>query len=790
MTYEQSEHTRTLALLPLRHGVLFPNTVISVPVGRDRSIALVESIKEGDSVVIAVQRDPEIDDPGIAELFPIATRAVVRKLVKVRQRRYQLVIEGQERCRLITLHAAHPYWRAEVEPVTETGGDQPEPRALVESLVERLGKLGKGNREFERRIAQARGRAPGAFADIVAGALDLSADKEIPLLLELDVPERLRRLYACLLEAEAFAEIKSKIDREVHKELGKQQREILLRQQLQAIQKELGDDDEEGAGKLREKLAAMDLPEETRKTVDRELRRLARMSPAQPEHHVIVSYLELIADLPWDKRADAHDDISAVEEHLDGDHYGLDEVKKRILEHLAVRKVTGGQRGAILCMAGPPGVGKTSLASSIAEATGRPFVRVSLGGVRDEAEIRGHRRTYIGAMPGRIVRAMTQAGVKNPIILLDEIDKLMQGWAGSPEAALLEVLDPEQNHTFTDHYLEMPFDLSEVLFICTANTLDTLSPPLRDRLEIVELEGYTMQEKQHIARRHLLPKQLERHGLTEDVVHISDAALNGVIQAYTREAGVRQLDRELTKICRAVTLESARQPEGKSAPTRIDDDDALAKYLGKPRFFEEMAERMAIPGVATGLAWTPVGGDILFIESSRMPGQGKLETTGQLGDVMKESARAALTYVRSHADELGVDADFLEKQDLHVHVPAGGTPKDGPSAGVTIFTALTSLLTGRRVRSDTAMTGECTLRGRVLPVGGIKSKVLAASRAGITRVILPEKNRRDLDEVPEEVRDCTEFIFAEDMSQVLDAALEGAVFDAPTTIGGRQPRVA
>ncbi|GAB4521609.1 MAG: hypothetical protein Tsb0020_40180 [Haliangiales bacterium] len=396
--------------------------------------------------------------------------------------------------------------------------------------------------------------------------------------------------------------------------------------------------------------------------------------------------------------------------------------------------------------------------------------------MRDEAEIRGHRRTYIGALPGRIVRAMTKAGVKNPIVLLDEIDKLAQGWQGWPEAALLEVLDPEQNHTFTDHYLELPFDLSETLFICTANTLDSLSAPLRDRLEIVELQGYTVQEKLHIARNHLLPAKLEDHGLTEDAVVITDDALSTVVREYTREAGVRQLARELTKICRAITLERARAPEAKSAAVDVDSGD-IPTYLGKQRFFEQASERTAIPGIATGLAWTPVGGDILFIETSRMPGKGRIETTGQLGDVMKESARAALTYVRSHADELGVDADFLESQDVHIHVPAGATPKDGPSAGVTIFTALSSLLSGRRVRSDTAMTGECTLRGRVLPVGGIKSKVLAAHRAGITRVILPHKNQRDIDDVPADVRDQMEFIFAEDMSDVLAAALEKSAFD-------------
>jgi ATP-dependent Lon protease len=576
-----------------------------------------------------------------------------------------------------------------------------------------------------------------------------------------------------LAEAKTRADLKRKIDSDVRREVGKNQREAMLREQLRAIKKEIGEDKGEGElSALKEKLDKAELPEEVRTVADREMRRLEGMAGPQAEGNVIRTYLEWIADLPWSKRAEAKNDLNAVAAKLDLDHYGLEDVMMRILEHMAVLKVSGNPRGSILCFAGPPGVGKTSLGQSIADATGRPFVRISLGGVRDEAEVRGHRRTYVGALPGRIIHVLRKAKVRNPVILLDEVDKLSTGgWGGSPEAALLEVLDPEQNKTFTDHYMELPFDLSEVLFICTANDLSALSAPLRDRLEIIELTGYTGDEKAHIARSHLIPKQLKEHSLPEGALTITDEALAGVIRDYTREAGVRQLTREIAKMARAVTLEIARDTTG-TPPKVAIDDKGLAKYLGKIKFFSEIAERTSVPGVATGLAWTPVGGDILFIETSRMPGKGNLEITGQLGDVMKESARAALTYVRSHADALGVDPAFLASQDLHIHVPAGGIPKDGPSAGVTIFTALTSLLTGRRVRSDTAMTGECTLRGRVMPVGGIKSKVLAAHRAGIARVILPSRNARDVEEIPDDVRNSMEFIFADDMSQVIAAALE------------------
>jgi len=617
------------------------------------------------------------------------------------------------------------------------------------------------------------GRDPGVFADRVAASLVMETEQAVEILALADVPERLQRLTELLAKLRTLAELKGKIEGEVREQFGKRQREAILREQLSAIRKELGEGDEDGeddVSRLRKRLQEAELPAEAQKVVDRELRRLQSASQG-PEAHVIRTYLEWIADLPWSQRAETVDDIERIADKLDADHYGLEDVKKRILEHMAVHKLSGNPRGTILCLVGPPGVGKTSLGQSIADATGRPFLRISLGGVRDEAEIRGHRRTYVGALPGRIVHALKKANVKNPVILLDEVDKLFQGWAGSPEAALLEVLDPEQNKTFTDHYLELPFDLSEVMFLCTANTLETLSAPLRDRLDIVELGGYTDVEKLHIGKAHLLPNRMRETGLPDGSLSITDSGLLTIIQNFTREAGVRQLDREITRLGRSVALEVARATD-RAAPRIVIDADNVGRYLGKPRFQSELRERTSLPGVATGLAWTPVGGDILFIETSRMPGKGRLEITGKLGDVMKESARAALSYVKSHAKELDADIEQLDSTDLHIHVPAGAVPKDGPSAGVTIFTALASLLSGRSVRADTAMTGEVTLRGRVLPVGGIKAKVLAAHRAGIRRVILPEKNARDLDEVPAEARNEMEFVLAGDMREVLAAALE------------------
>ncbi len=763
--------TNQYPLLPLRRGVLLPGTVSTLPIGRSRSLALVNAVRTGDLLVIASQSDPDAENPSVADLVPIGVLAKITRIARNKDGSARMVVEATERVHLRDNVQTEPFLRVEIEPVVELGGDSPEAKAIAEALAVHVNELA-GSAGVSLAVAVRKTTNPSRLADAVGAHLQLERESEVAVLMTLDVVERLRLIVRLVAEARELSDIRQKVDDEVRKRLNKHQRDAILRERMKAIQHELGEDDEASeVDKLRERITAAQLPEEAQKVADRELGRLAKLNPAHPEFGVARTYLETIADMPWSKRSESIDDLDKVAAQLDADHFGLDDVKQRILEHMAVLKLSGGSKGTILCLAGPPGVGKTSLGRSIADATGRPFIRIALGGVRDEAEIRGHRRTYVGALPGRIVNAIRKAGVKNPVMLLDEVDKLAQGHQGWPEAALLELLDPEQNHTFTDHYLDLAFDMSEVMFVVTANDLSRMSAPLRDRLEIVEINGYTPDEKLNIARDHLLPRKLDENALGPDALRIDDQALREIVTDYTREAGVRQLGREIGKLARAVALQVARSKDDKLAPIHIGPSD-LDQHLGKRRFFSEVAERTAVPGVATGLAWTPVGGDILFIETSRMPGKGTLQITGQLGDVMKESARAALSYVRSNAAALGIEPNFLDTQDIHIHVPAGAVPKDGPSAGVTIFTALTSLLTGRRVRNDTAMTGECTLRGRVLPVGGIKAKVLAAHRAGIERVILPHRNARDIDEVPEEIRNHMEFVFAEDMSQVLAAALE------------------
>jgi ATP-dependent Lon protease len=785
-TPNEAAKAAAIPVLPLRAGVVLPGRQATIPVGRESSLELVRGLTTEALVVLAVQKSREIEEPTLADLHPVAVLA--RVLSKSERGRGMLLrVEPLARVTLGDVEQTEPFLRAAVDTATEARGDDPEAKLLTESLKALLGELVPTEIGLGAALDDA--ASAGRIGDLIVAFLDPPDERKVEVLIELDVVERLRKVTQLVHEARAHAELKEKIDTEVRRGLEEMQRKGLLRQQLSAIRKELGEDAEERDDDLRAKLDANDFPPDVRKVVEREWARLDAMPEQQAEANVIRTYLEWMADLPWSARVEERPDLYAVEKTLDEDHYGLDDVKRRILEHMAVLRLAEKPRGTILCLAGPPGVGKTSLAQSVARAIGRPLERVSLGGTRDEAEIRGHRRTYIGALPGRIIHAMRKAGVKNPVIVLDEVDKLSQGFSGDPEAALLEVLDPEQNDTFTDHYIEQPFDLSEVLFIATANDISSISPPLRDRLEIIEVRGYTEEEKLEIARRHLLPKALERHGLAKTPFDISDRALAEIVESYTREAGVRQLTRRIEQLCRARAVEVGRAPDALTT-TRIFEEDELRALLGKPVHRPEAKDVIRKPGVAAGLAWTPVGGDVLYVETLRMPGKGGVVITGQLGDVMKESVQAALSFVRSEADRLGVDPKFLAEQDLHVHVPAGAVPKDGPSAGVTMFTAITSLLTGQRVRQDTAMTGEATLRGRVLPVGGIKEKVLAAHRAGMKRVILPKLNEPDLEDLPESVRTSLELILAEDMEEVIAAALEPRICGPHRSHGSRDAAVA
>ncbi|MEM1416551.1 MAG: endopeptidase La [Myxococcota bacterium] len=763
-----------LPVLPIRNAVLFPGAVAPFDVGREKSVALVEDIENLDQPVIAIfaQRDPATDDPAHEDLYPVGVAARVLKALKHSSGNYSLILQGLVRVRLEHLPETAPYLKARVTRLDEPKSDDVEAEALAMSLRDIAKQVIQLMPELPREASSLIDsiQEPGQLADLVAANLDAPVDEKAQLLETIEAKERIRKVLRLLTRQLEILKMRERINSQIKEEMGKNQREYVLRQQLKAIKEELGEEDGDSGDLdvLEERITKADLPKEADKVARKQLKRLRTMQVGSAEYTVVRTYIDWILDIPWSKQTTDNMDIGAVRKVLDEDHSGLEKVKKRIVEYLAVRKLKKDKKGPILCLIGPPGVGKTSLGRSVARALGRKFHRISLGGVHDEAAIRGHRRTYVGALPGQVIQGMKKSGTINPIFMLDEIDKIGHDFRGDPAAALLEVLDPEQNDTFSDHYLEIPYDLSKVMFIATANVGDTIPAPLRDRMEIIEIPGYTRKEKLDIARVHLVPKQVDEHGLKKDQITLSDAALEAIIDSYTREAGVRNLERKVAAAIRGVAVKVA---EGNPGPFALAEPDDLREYLGPPRFTSEVAERTSESGVATGLAWTAVGGEILFIEATKMHGTGKLQLTGQLGDVMKESAQAAMSYVRTRAKDFHIAEDFLEKSDLHIHIPAGAMPKDGPSAGVTMMTALVSLLTGNRVRHDVAMTGEITLRGRVLPVGGIKEKVLAAHRAGIKRVILPERNAADLEEVPEEIRETLEFVPVKKMDEVLANAL-------------------
>jgi ATP-dependent Lon protease len=763
-----------LIIIPVRKLVMFPGMILPVTIGREASIAAAQqAIKMERPIGLLLQRDPAEDKPAPEDLARIGTVAGILRYITAADGEHHIVAQGQTRFRVKEFLEGYPFLVARVEMLADKEEKSTEVEAsflrLKERAVKALELLPQTPQEFLATVQKM--TSPGALADLVAGFMDAKPEEKQMVLETLDIRERLELVLRMLAHRIEVLKLSREIDERTKATMDDRQRKYLLREQLTAIRKELGEEEETGAeiDELRKAIAEAHMPEEVEQQAYKELRRLERAGEASAEHSMIRTYLDWLVELPWKDPEPDRIDIDEARRILDGDHFGLEKVKKRIIEFLAVRKLNPSGHSPILCFVGPPGVGKTSLGQSIAKALGRKFTRVSLGGVHDEAEIRGHRRTYIGALPGNIIQAVKKAGTRSAVMMLDEIDKVGAGIHGDPSSALLEVLDPAQNHTFRDNYLAVPYDLSKIMFICTANMLDTIPGPLRDRMEIIQIQGYTQQEKLEIARRYLVARQLEDNGLKPEQIEITDDALNAMIADYTREAGVRNLERTIGAVCRNVAVRIA---EGEASFVRVDKD-VVVEILGPPKFESEVALRVGSPGVATGLAWTPVGGDILFIEASKTPGAGKLILTGQLGDVMKESVQAALTLVKSRSyTKLGTDTTSFEKSDVHVHVPAGAIPKDGPSAGVAMFVALASLFGDRPVRSDTAMTGEISLRGLVLPVGGIKEKVLAAMRAGVKRVLLPARNRRDFEDIPEEARKSLEFHWLEDVDQALQLALE------------------
>lgn len=772
----QSNEPRTIAvlpILPLRNSVLFPGLVMPLVIGREKTLRLLDAVAGKDEPIgVLTQKDKDIQDPKPDDLYPVGTTAKILRIMREREQGVDIVVQGLERFRVNHFVQTVPFLAANVTTIPEDETRTIEVEALMRNLknvtvevLQLIPDMPATAAEMVEQVDQ-----PSRLVYLIASNLPISIEEKMQILQMTSVTEALRTTLKVLHHHLEVLRVTQKINSEVKGELNRSQREFVLRQQLKTIQKELGELEEEGdvLDEIQQKLNSMNLPDEVRKVAEKELRRLRSIQPSSPEYTVARTYLEWICDLPWDKTTEDNLDVSHARQVLDEDHYDLEKVKRRILEYIAVSKLRNNLKGPILCLVGPPGVGKTSLGQSVARALGRKFVHISLGGVRDEAEIRGHRRTYIGALPGKIIQSLKRAESKNPVFMMDEVDKLGRDWRGDPTSALLEVLDPEQNHRFMDHYLDVPFDLSQVMFITTANVTDTIPPPLLDRMEVLELPGYTPEEKVAIARHHLIPKQVKEHGLEPGVVDISDEMILYIIDYYTREAGVRNLERAIASVCRGIAVKVV---EGTWQQKPVDVD-MLREFLGPESYQPETAERTESPGIATGLAWTATGGEILFVEATKMAGKGRLKLTGHLGDVMKESAQIAFSYLQSNAESYGLDPKVFEQVDIHIHVPAGAIPKDGPSAGLTMFVSLFSLFSGIRTRGDTAMTGEITLRGLVLPVGGIKNKVLAAQRGGVKRVVMPERNRKDLIEIPEQVRREMEFIFVKKMDEVLEHVLD------------------
>ncbi|AKF03356.1 endopeptidase La [Sandaracinus amylolyticus] len=772
-TIPPPEGPEILPILPLRNSVLFPASVVPVNVGRARSVKLIEESfgRDRPTIGVVAQLVADVEDPEFEQVYELGTVARVLKVIRLSSGNYSVVLQGIARMRILEPQGRVPYMRARVQRIHEAPIRDTEIDALGAALRESARKLGEllPHQSREHALQLDNVSDAGALADLVATNLPVSTQQKQQILQILDVRERLRKVAELVSRQSQVYRVKKEISTMVQEEMSRSQREFLLRQQMKTIRRELGEaEDDDEIETLRERIARAHMPNDAEKAARKQLSRMRSMSPNGAEYQVCRNYVEWLADLPWSKTTADRLDVAEARRVLDEDHHGLDRIKRRIVEYIAVRRLKSDIRGPILCFVGPPGVGKTSLAKSIARATGRNFVRVALGGVQDEAEIRGHRRTYVGAYPGRFVAGLKNAGARNPVMLLDEIDKLGSDGRGDPASALLEVLDPEQNNTFTDHYLEVPVDLSPVLFIATANRKDTIPRPLLDRMELIELAGYTRDEKQAIAKNFLIPKQLEEHGLSPERLDFSDEAIDRLVDEYTREAGVRRLEQTIASVCRHVAV---RLAEGEDV-AQLADGAYVEKVLGPPRYDKQIAEKLGHAGVATGLAWTPAGGELMIVEASQMQGTGGIRVTGKVGDVMQESVAAAFTYIRARAESLGLAPDFLSKIDVHLHLPGGGIPKDGPSGGIAIFVAIASMLTQLKVRPDVGMTGEITLRGHVLPVSGIKEKCLAAHRAGLKHVLIPKRNEADLDEVPETIRKDLVIHLVSKVDEVLALVLE------------------